>query len=218
MKIYSIHYNKPEYIKMQKDSFDRHIKFSYEFIIVNNATDINIKNEITNFTKELGLREINCNNPVDSEGSISHLNSFQYILDDVVEGDVIMIMDHDVFLINDFNIDYYSEYDMVFLPQIRENIEYPWPGLIIFNKLKNKNDISFNCGQIEGVGCDTGGDLYYYIKNNNPIIKRINEHHFNDDKTRMANLDDLFIHLISGSNWNKDYDLESKLLFIKNIV
>ena len=34
----------------------------------------------------------------------------------------------------------------------------------------------------------------------------------------ISNLDNLFIHLISGSNWNKNYDLENKILFVKNII
>ena len=67
---------------------------------------------------------------------------------------------------NDLYENYYKDFDMVILPQPRGHIEYPWPGLIIFNKIKKKDQISFSSGLFEGESCDTGGEMYYYIKNN----------------------------------------------------
>lgn len=215
MKIYSIHYNKPEYIELQKKSFDKWIKFKYDFIIVNNAIDINIINSISTITESLGLRMIYCNNDISSMSSISHQNAFQYIIDDVTDGDNIMILDHDLFVISELNENYYKGFDMVILPQLRDSIEYPWPGMIIFNNIKKKNDISFASGLIEGVSCDTGGNIYYYIKNNNLNVRKINESYFDNGRMLMSNLDNIFLHLISGSGWNSNYDLANKLRFLK---
>ena len=133
MKIYSIHYNKPEYIELQKKSFDKWVKFDYEFIVVNNAIDISLINLISTTSQDLGLRTINCNNNILGMSSISHQNSFKYIIDDIEDGDDVMIVDHDLFVMNEVDESYYNKHDMVILPQLRGNIEYPWPGLIIFN-------------------------------------------------------------------------------------
>jgi hypothetical protein len=215
MKIYSIHYNKPEYIELQKKSFDKFIKFDYEFIVVNNASDSFLIGSISNKASELGIRTIECNNNIIGMSSTSHQNSFKYIINDINDGDVIMIVDHDLFIFNNLNEDYYKDYDMTILPQTKGVIEYPWPGLIIFNKVKNKSQISFESGSIENEPCDTGGRMYYYIKENNLNIKRVNESYFDVDRMLMSNLDNTFIHLISGSGWNSNYDLEGKLTLLK---
>jgi hypothetical protein len=218
MKIYSIHYNKPEYIELQKKSFDKWVKFDYEFIVVNNAIDINLINLISTTSQDLGLRTINCNNNISGMSSVSHQNSFKYIIDDVQDGDNVMIVDHDLFVMNEVDESYYNKHDMVILPQLRGNIEYPWPGLIIFNNIKRKCEISFDSVTIENESCDTGGKMYYYIKDNNLNIKKVNESYFDDGSMLMSNLDNIFIHLISGSGWNSAYDLENKLIFLKEKI
>lgn len=214
MKIYSIHYNKPEYIELQFNTLEKFVNFSYEFIIVDNSINPDIKNQIIETTNKLKLRCLDCKNNISGMSSISHQNSFNYIFSNVEEGDTIMIIDHDLFIINQFNTEYYADYDMVILPQVRGDITYPWPGMIIFNKVINKSQISFKSGFIEGEPCDTGGNLYYYIKNNNLKIKNVSETYFNDGKLLSSNLDDIFLHLISGSNWNTNYNLEEKLNFL----
>lgn len=214
MKIYSIHYNKPEYIEIQLNTIKKFVNFPYEFIIVDNSINFDIKNQIREITNQLNLKYIDCNNSISGMSSISHQNSFNYLLNDVKEGDTIMIIDHDLFLYNYLTVNYYNEYDMVILPQVRGNITYPWPGMIIFNNIKNKSQISFTSGMIEEEPCDTGANLYYYIKNNNLKIKNVNESYFNNGEFLSSNLDDIFIHLISGSNWNTNYNLQEKINFL----
>jgi hypothetical protein len=58
--------------------------------------------------------------------------------------------------------------------------------------------------------------MHYYIRNNNLKIKEIAERHMYQDELLMSTMDYLFIHLISGSDWNKDYDLQGKLNLIKD--
>ena len=218
MKIYSIHYNKPEYIELQKKSFKKWIKFDYEFIVVNNAVDIELNSLISSTSQNLCLRNINCNNNISGMSSLSHQNAFKYIIDDAQDGDDVMIVDHDLFVMSDLDENYYNKHDMVILPQLRGNIEYPWPGLIIFHNIKRKFEISFESGPIENENCDTGGKMYYYIKNNNLNIKKVNESYFYDGGMLMSNLDNIFIHMISGSGWNPYYDLENKLISLKEII
>ena len=218
IKIYSIHYNKPEYIYFQYKTFQKFAKFPLEFIIVDNSVDNFIKFKIQNIIAELGLRCIDCKNSDINMSSISHQNSFKFILEDFNNGESIMILDHDVFLYNEITDDYYKNYEIVMLAQPKGNVIYPWPGLLIFNNIKNKEQLSFDSGLVEGQHCDTGGHLYYYILNNKPKCKFINEKYFDTDKMLMSNLDDKFIHLISGSGWNPNFDLEKKIEYLQSLI
>lgn len=215
MKIFSIHYNKPEYIEIQKLSIDKYVKFQHEFIVLDNSIDINIKKEIVNITNSLGIKYYDCDNTSISVGSSSHQHALRYLLNIISDGDSIMIIDHDIFPIDYIDEKYYENCDIVCLNHIKGHVIYPWPGLIILNNIKNKSQMSFDPGNIDGFNCDTGGSMHYYIKNNNLKIKEVAERHMYQNELLMSSMDNLFIHLISGSDWNKDYDLQGKLNLIK---
>lgn len=216
MKIYSIHYNRPEYIQLQSHTLRSHMKIEYTFTIVDNSIDYTTKSKIMEETQRLGLGYINCNNNIRYMSSESHQNSFKYILSDVSEGDVFMIIDHDIFLIGDLTEDYYTTHDMVFLEQWRGKVSYPWPGMIIFNGLTDKDMISFNSGVVEGESCDTGGSMYEYIKSRTQ--KHVREKYINQGNLLSATLDGIFLHLISGSGWNDNYDLVGKLRILSEKI
>lgn len=219
MKIYSIHYNKPEYIAIQKKLLDKYFNFDFDFIVVNNAIDQSIKENIKLESKKIGVRTIDCHNNIKSMDSISHQNSFNYIISDLKESDDFLILDHDVFVIETIDKSYFMDYDMVYLPQPRNEIEYPWPGFIYFNRSINKEEISFTSGVINGNACDTGAGLYYYITKNKDLkIKKITENHINIENNMISNLDDRFIHLVGGSGWNRNVNLEQKINYLNNIL
>ena len=109
MKIYSVHYNKPEYIGLQKKSFEKWIKFDFEFIVVNNSIEANTKRKIEEESKNLSLRTIDSFNNVSGNPSVSHSQSFQYILNDLSEGDIAMVLDHDIFLFNNLETSYFEK-------------------------------------------------------------------------------------------------------------
>ena len=216
MKIYSIHYNKPEYINIQYDSFIKNIKFNYEYAILDNSIDIDIKNLIKIKCKELKIEYIDCCNNIQSVDSLSHQNALSKLVDIVNINETFMLLDHDVFVINELTEDFFLNYDLTYVNQTRGRIEYPWPGLIIFNKLKNKNKLSFNSGLIDGYSCDTGGAMYYYLKNNNLSVRKLDTKYINKGEELIATHENIFLHLISGSDWNKNYNLKSKIDFFKN--
>lgn len=218
MKIFSIHYNKPEFISLQKKSIDKFVKFPHEYIVLNNSVDESIHNEIDRISNNLDIRCINCDNNIIGKDSKSHQNGLRKITEIIDEDDVFMIMDHDVFLINEIYESYYNNYDFLYMPQISGHIEYPAAVLIVFNKVIDKKLISFELGEIEGQICDTGGYMYYYMKNNNLKKKVISERHIFDGDMLMAILDYSFLHLISGSDWNSNYNLIKKLEYLKEVL
>ena len=196
MKIYSVHYNRPEYIQLQSQTLSSHAKIDYTFTIVDNSINPGAKAQIMEEARRLGLGYIDCNNNIRHMSSESHQNSFKYILDDVSEGDVFMVIDHDVFLIGDLTEDYYADHDMVFLEQRRGNVSYPWPGMIIFNGLTEKDRVSFASDVVEGESCDTGGSMHEYIKSRTQ--RHVREEYINQGDLLSSILDGIFLHLISG--------------------
>lgn len=215
MKIYSIHYNKPEYISLQKKSIDDNVKMPYEFIILDNSIDPSIKRRIVEIVSDLNIGYVDCSNSIVSMDSLSHQNALRKFVSIINEGDTVMLIDHDLFFTGDFDERYYDGYDMAYINQTRGVVNYPSTTIVIFNNIRNKNDISFNSGQILGENCDTGGFMYHYITNNNLIIRNMHESYLQDGKLLIANIDDKFVHLISGSDWNGNYDLIGKLNYIK---
>ncbi len=215
MKIYAVHYNKPEYIRLQKRSFDKWIEFNFEFIVVNNSIDPQIKNMIENESRALGLRTIDSKNMIEGLPLLSHSQSFKYILEDLAEGESAMLLDHDIFLFNPLTREYYEGYDLVFLPQIRDKVEYPWPGCIIFNGIKKNESLSINPGYIENENCDTGGEMYYYLRDMELNVKRIKNHaDFKFPNFVCENLDNIFLHMVAGSGWDRKNNLDEKLKFV----
>jgi hypothetical protein len=219
LKIYSIHYNVSDYISLQKKTFDKHIKIPYEFIVINNAIDDNKINEIKKISDELNLQHIHTKNHKNKnhDNSHSHAYALNFLISDVIkDDDTIMILDHDIFLIKDLDEDYYKNYDMVYTIQNRAHVEYPWAGFYIINKVKNKADMSFNLCVIDDHLLDTGGSMHYYLKKNKLNNKIVKELFFNDQTPlRYSIIDDKFVHIISGSNWNINYNLNKKFKIIK---
>ncbi len=218
LKVYSIQYNKPEYIKIQFESAVRHINTQFEFIIIDNSIDDSTKNHIRLECSNLQIKYIDCFNKVKTKDSKSHQNGLCKVIEISDIGDSFMVLDHDVFFMGNLNIDYYDGSDIVSVNQTRGHIDYPWPGIIIFSKLKTKNLFSFTSGMIDGVPCDTGGSLYYYIKYNNLRYKHIGTSYLGEGSAMMATHDGIFLHLISGSDWNSQYDLSSKINMMEKIM
>lgn len=217
-KIFSIHYNKPQYIYTQYRSFVRHFKVPFEFTVVNNAIDFNLKNHITQECSKLSITCLDSSNSVYSLNSNSHIHGLQVVSRNIKEGENILILDHDVFMIEDIPENYFEEWDLKYLIQKRGEVEYPWIGLFFLQNIKDISNINFNLGNINGEECDTGGYMYYYLQKHPELrMKYIEEVHQTHGELH-ACLDRVFIHLISGSDWNtQDYNLKKKLTEIKNL-
>src|SRR5579863_10170040 len=107
VKIYSIHFNRPDHIFWQYDSFKAHMKDQYELIIVNNAIDDNIRNEINKIVSRLSpsknISVIETKYLFTLAGK-HHANCFNEIWQNYATNDkeFVIMMDGDVFIVQDF--------------------------------------------------------------------------------------------------------------------
>ena len=240
-------FNRPDFIEIQQKTFKKFFKDPYTFIVFNDGRDPVLRNKIQETCEKLDINCIDIPQAIHDKPylyrrkgedynipSVRTANAVQYSLDILgfEHNGNVMIIDSDMFLIKKFSIfDFLKDYDFAGVPQVRGIRNYVWNGLLFFNMktIPNKFDMNFNCGIVEDQCTDTGGYMYYYLKNN-PLIRiryfsasylnDFNQEYFEsslvDEKFKKSFMDFIkqapdkieffldytFLHYRSGGNWN----------------
>ncbi len=198
--IVTLSYNRADFIEIQNKTFKKFLKDDYEFVVFNDAPDLS-ENEksITNICKKLNIRHIripqslhektvSCRplNDLKSPSNVRHANAINYFLQNLGfdHNGIVVLIDSDIFLVRPFSIvKYMEDFDLATSYLVANfngiNISYLSPHLIFFNmeKLPDKKNINFNCGNFNGFSVDVGGYTYYYLQNHpNLKISTIDNH------------------------------------------
>ncbi|MBY0110252.1 MAG: hypothetical protein K2X90_04025 [Candidatus Babeliaceae bacterium] len=240
-------YNRPEFIPLQDSTFKKFLKDDYEFVVFNDARDPKVKKEIYEICKKLNLRCIRIHQEIHDRPYLYRwpgedynsaccrcANVVQYSLNEIgfQHNDLVAIVDSDLFLIKEFSIrEYMKNCQLAGIEQKRHHVDYLWNGIVFFDmpNLPSKKEIDFNCGKVDGIPVDVGGQIYHYLKKHpNLSVKYINQWHTDDftenhdtliknglnEKTlsfydiKIPNavfiLDSTFLHYQSGTNWNRN--------------
>jgi hypothetical protein len=177
MKVVTAVVNNPIFIQIQYYTLKQHMKCDYEFIVFNDAKtfpdysnggDIRIKNNIEEICQKLGIICINIPNnhhKKNIDASSRTADSLNFILAFQKQyPDKYLLLDSDMFLIDDFSLSDYENYDCSVVLQSRNKgtINYIWNGLYYFdiNRTKNLDLLNWNCLP----GCDTGGMTQQWLK------------------------------------------------------
>jgi hypothetical protein len=213
MKVVTAVVNNPIFIEIQYYTLQKYMKCDYEFIVFNDAKDfidftnggdITIKATIENICKQLNIQCININNQHHAnisnrwcqEPSHRTADSMNVILEYQKQyPDFYLLLDSDMFLIDDYNIDDYKKYDCSIVLQHRKDIDkttdiyYIWNGLYYFNMHKLDTSL-MNWGLTYTT--DTGGRMSAWL---NTLIQ-LNTHtpSFNDKVH--------FIKYLKSGEWN----------------
>ena len=211
MKVVTAVVNNPIFIQIQYYTLKKYMKCDYEFIVFNdakdfkdftNSGDLTIKPLIQQMCQKLNIQCINIpnkhhnlNHRMYKEAGIRTADSMNYILEYQKHNpDTYLLLDSDMFLIDNFYIEDYIKYDCSVVLQKRKKIDkitdihYIWNGLYYFNtyKLGNLNLMNWNCLPTT----DTGGmmttwlntkitefpDIEEIRKNDNIILEKNNIH------------------------------------------
>lgn len=219
--------NRPEFVEIQKKTFDKFLKEKYQFHVVDDSLDESIsaefkrvceENEINYYRKPQGNRSLNESR---WNGARHACETIQWTYDTLIKAkycnDLVLFLDSDMFLLDHFSmVDHMDDQIISGLKQVRGEIEYMWNGIMFFNMLKIMAidpDLNFSDGIVEGEMTDIGGHLYYYFKKNNISFKDTGVEyptHFNDldlqkdtDGFNMElHLDGNFLHYRAGTNWH----------------
>lgn len=175
MKIVTAVVNNPIFIEIQYYTLKKYFKGDYEFIVFNdakgfpdftNGNDISVKTTIEQTCKNLNVTCINipnehhriCDCPVKRCA-----DSMNFILEYQKKNiDKYLMLDSDMFLIDYFDINKYSNYDCAVVLQSRNNvINYIWNGIYYFDMTKMKNIDILNWNNF-GI-CDVGGMMQQWL-------------------------------------------------------
>lgn len=214
MIFYSVHFNRPDFIEIQKKCVDR---IGCKLVIIDNGTDPKIEEECkrlhVDYHKYVGERTTD---PSRSHGLA--LNFTRKIID---YSDDWCLIDHDLFPIKKID---FEEFDIISIPQIRENITYLWPGFTAAKKEIRIDNIDF----LPNHKGDTGSNTDELLLNGNKL-KPIKENYMGDPATGyyqnslvIVEIGDLAIHYMNGSEWmptdrNISINKNKKLLDILNL-
>lgn len=188
MKVITAVVNNPVFIEIQYYTLKKYMRDDYEFIVFNDAKefpdysnggDVQIKGMIENTCNKLNIKCINIPNNhhlVDSRSANRCADSMNFILQFQKDNpDKYLLIDSDMFLIDDFELSRYDGYDCAIVLQSRNNYttHYFWNGIYYFdfNKMQNIDLLNWNCAP----GLDVGGMMQQWLNAQTKNVPNINE-------------------------------------------
>ena len=209
MKVVTAVVNNPKFIEIQYYTLKKYFKGDYEFIVFNDAKDfsdftnggdITVRKQIEDCCNKLNITCINIpnhNHMHTTCAAIRCADSNNFILNYQRQTpDKYLIIDSDMFLIDYFDIDKYSNYDSAIVLQTKDNskINYFWNGIYYFDMIKMNNNslLNWNCCE----GCDVGGMMQEWLK------KQIRTNSNDNLTENILNIDSIyFIRQLNSCNW-----------------
>lgn len=233
-------FNRPDFIEVQDKTFKKFLKDDYTFVVFNDASQEEVSDQIIETCNRFNLPCIRIPQAIHTgpylerwpgedynHPSVRNSNVVQFSLDTLGfdHDGIVMIIDSDMFLVEEFCVqEFLDGFSIAGVPQSREHIDYIWIGLACLNMqtLPDKETINFNCGKVDGIGVDPGGQTYHYFKNHPEVtLKPINNQFYPSDfivsETTHENvkfllshglnnfeflLKNSFFHYRGGSNWD----------------
>lgn len=173
VKIYAIHYNRPEFIRWQYQCFTNHMRDLWELTVVNNARDPEMRKQINLTSEALACPVIETHAfsdaPVHLVGK-HHADSLNYVWKNYMakdKGHNVMFMDGDCFMVAPMSINAHMDgVSLCGAKQQREFIyHYLTPVVIIANidELPDAETLDWEGIGVNGTRLDTGGGLYNYF-------------------------------------------------------
>jgi len=193
MKYYSVHFNRPDFLQIQKKYIT-----DGELIVLNNHANKTIETACNN----LNIKVINLQHEMRISPSHSHGHALNYLKEIIDYDDDYCIMDHDFFPFKKISLD---DHDFISIKNYTSlNVLHMWPGLIVGKRGNSLKDINFMPGVISGgdTGCDTSRII------NNKKIKFLEWKRIGVEREKYAQLsplitvaEDFGVHYLNGSNW-----------------
>jgi hypothetical protein len=229
MKVLTAVVNNPIFIEIQYHTLKKYMKNEYEFIVFNDAKnfpdftnggDVTIKTQIEDICKKLNIECINIPNEqhkVNKIASSRTADSMNYMLQYKLNNpDKYLVIDSDMFLIDDFNISDYEKYNISIVLQRRMNgnVNYIWNGLYYFNinKMDNKDLLNWNLKP----GCDTGGMMEEWLdKITNKNYPDTDKIRWTDEKFHTDNI--YYIKHLWSCSWDKK-EIPENLINNKSLI
>lgn len=182
INFYSFHFNRPDFIELQYESFKRFVSEFDEvkFHIVNNASDPSLRAAINREAERFGLNVIRTE--VDAPAhlpGLHHATAMNQVWHShaMKQQGYVVLMDGDLFATKPFSVRSYMDYGNWVVAGARQNragiYEYLTPVVMILDvdAMPDKETINWVGVHVNGVALDTGGGFYAYL-DSHPAIKQ----------------------------------------------
>lgn len=240
LSIYTVHYNRLEFLKLQHEYLNKHCTDNFNYIVVNNGVDSYTKNEISNYCKLNTIKEI----IIEQDDRIpycshDHIMALDYVYTNYISRDdsnLRVVMDCDVIPYKNFS--FYNIINNNDIAGFYQQSGWDYSSAIF--TMYNKN-VDLNNFQINGKFGDSGSgtatlinsDKYsiHWVDITCPIKEVEGKYIFSQTKEGALQYDfyywlqfisNCFIHFYRGTGWdNSDVNyfnrkMEFFLHFINN--
>jgi hypothetical protein len=231
VQIFTTVVNRPQFVDFQARLFRKYFRNEYQFHVVDDSVEPHITRRFEEVCRATGATyhrkpaRFTRNN-----AAAACAAALQWTFDEIIKkrysDQIVMLLDSDMFLIENFDaVEYIRGYTIAGLWQKRNHITYIHNVLLIFNMpeiMRFGGDLDFSSGMLEGCEVDVGGYLYYFLHrdgvkvratdpNMEPVyparFKGIDLHDFGLTKGYNMELhcDGRFLHYRSATNWFADW-------------
>lgn len=221
-QIFTFVFNRTDLLQKQIDCFKKFFIGEYELNVVCDYRDEEYVEIFKTICIDNGIKFYPHKSESTQNPSAYHGASVTWAYKEVMLkeciNDYVLIVDHDMFLIDDFNLfDYMKGYDVSGCHQRRGDVQYIWPGLTILDMDKVKDiEFDFHPCIIDGQMLDTGGGTYALVKE--VKFKPYNIEYpesfgsielsvVDDGYGFELHLDQSFLHFRNACSWHNNYQV-----------
>jgi len=220
VSIYTVHYNRLDFLKLQYEWLIKHCTDSFKYIVVNNGIDDSVKNKISNYCKLNNIKEV----AIEQTDRIAycshdHIVALDYVYTNYIStdpSDLRVVMDCDVIPYKSFSFyNIINNNDIAGFYQ-HSNFDYSSAIFTVYNK-----NVDLKNFEINGKFGDSGSGTATLVNNNRysvcwvditcPMKEAEGKYVFSQTKEGALNYDpyywlqfisNCFIHFYRGTGWD----------------
>ena len=235
VKIFTMAFNRPDLLQQQIDSLNKNLEDDdYEHNIVYDTRDNKYLDDFKSICEKNKINLYHHQSEPGKTASFYNSDAIQWTYDTIIsnydEDCIVLFLDHDIFLIDSFDInEFMGKYDLAGPVQPRGPVNYVWQGLLFFKKDSVAGeDFDFYPKQIQGHLLDSCGGTYTLT--DNPRIRYFStdiEYPDEYDGVDLKEVDEgygfelhlnqKFLHFRNACGWHKGFDV-SKVSVKKNTL
>jgi hypothetical protein len=232
-------FNRPELLEKQVKCLKKHLMNDHEIIVIHDSRDNEYVDKFVQICSNLNLQFYHHESFSGKTPSQYHSESIQWSYDNLIRNDfqedIVMLLDHDMFLVKELDVfEYLEDYDIVGCEQSRGDIKYIWPGLCIF-KTKSILPIKFNFHPCDffGQNLDTGGGTFQILRTEEIEFKdtgvlypsAYDEIDLTENSAHLGypfelHMERKFLHSRNACSWHNDMNVDddSKIIVLDSIL
>ena len=218
-EIFTFVFNRPDFLLNQIECFKKFFVGEYNLNVVCDYRDTKYLKEFKKICKKEKITLHEHQSDPGLSPSTYHGSCVTWAYQNVMPEDgYVLILDHDMFLISEFNLEEYMEdSDISGCLQERADVRYIWPGLTILDIAKTKEyEFDFLPCSTKGQMLDTGGGTYKIVDELDfkpsyveypDSFEGIDLSTVDDGYGFELHLDQTFLHFRNACGWDSQYQI-----------